>query len=36
MKISEKMLEKVEGHREQIGQLLLKYTSLSEKQLNEA
>ncbi len=36
MKISEKMLEKVEGHREQIGQLLLKYTSLSEKQLSEA
>ena len=36
MKISEKMLEKVETHREKIGQLLLKYTSLTESQLNEA
>ena len=36
MKISEKMLEKVETHREKIGQLLLKYTSLTQKQLDEA
>ncbi len=36
MKIAENMLNKVEGHKEKIGQLLLKHTSLSEEQLNEA
>ena len=36
MKIAENMLNKVEGQKEKIGQLLLKHTSLSEEQLNEA
>lgn len=36
MKISDHMLEKVEGHKERIGQLLLKHTTLTEEQLDEA
>ncbi|MCK6594644.1 MAG: Flp pilus assembly complex ATPase component TadA, partial [Bacteriovoracaceae bacterium] len=36
MKISDHMLEKVEGHKERIGQLLLKHTTLTEDQLEEA
>ncbi len=36
MKISDHMLEKVEGHKEKIGQLLLKHTTLTEDQLDEA
>tara|TARA_Y100000296_G_C5176628_1_gene260504 strand:- start:975 stop:2714 length:1740 start_codon:yes stop_codon:yes gene_type:complete len=36
LKIAENMLNKVEGQKEKIGQLLLKHTSLSEEQLNEA
>lgn len=36
MKLTENMLHKVEGQKEKIGQLLLKHTSLSEDQLNEA
>ena len=36
MKLTENMLQKVEGQKEKIGQLLLKHTSLSEDQLNEA
>ena len=36
MKISDHMLEKVEGHKERIGQLLLKHTTLTEDQLDEA
>jgi general secretion pathway protein E len=36
MKISEHMLEKVEGQKERIGELLLKHTSLTREQLDEA
>ena len=36
VKITEQMLEKVEGQKERIGQLLLKYTSLTDDQLEEA
>lgn len=36
MKISEHMLEKVEGQKERIGELLLKHTSLTKEQLQEA
>ena len=36
MKISEHMLEKVEGQKEMIGQLLLQHTTLTEDQLSEA
>lgn len=36
MKISDHILEKVEGQKDKIGQLLLKHTSLTEDQLNEA
>ncbi|EQC47801.1 type II secretion system protein E [Bacteriovorax sp. BSW11_IV] len=36
MKIHENILEKVEFHKEKIGQLLLKHTSLTEDQLHEA
>ncbi len=36
MKISDHMLEKVEGQKEKIGQLLLKHTALTEDQLNDA
>lgn len=36
MKISEQMLMKVERHKERIGELLLKHTALTEKQLEEA
>lgn len=36
MKITENILQKVEGQKEKIGQLLLKHTSLSEDQLREA
>lgn len=36
MKITDHMLEKVEGQKEKIGQLLLKHTSLTEGQLDEA
>ncbi len=36
MKISTHILEQVEGHKEKIGQLLLKHTSLTEEQLQEA
>lgn len=36
MKISAHILEQVEGHKEKIGQLLLKHTSLTEEQLEEA
>lgn len=36
MKISDHLLDKVETNKERIGDLLLKYTSLTEKQLNEA
>jgi general secretion pathway protein E len=36
MKISDHMLEKVEGQKERIGELLLKYTSLTQEQLQEA
>ncbi len=36
MKLSEHMLEKVEGQKDKIGQLLLEHTPLSQEQLNEA
>ena len=36
MKLSEGMLQKVEKEKEKIGQLLLRHTSLTEQQLNEA
>ncbi len=36
MKITDHMLEKVEGQKEKIGQLLLKHTSLTDDQLEEA
>lgn len=36
MKLTDHMLEKVEGQKERIGELLLKHTSLSEDQLAEA
>lgn len=36
MKISEHMLEKVEGQKEKIGELLLKHTALTQDQLREA
>ncbi len=36
MKITDHMLEKVEGQKEKIGQLLLKHTSLTDSQLEEA
>lgn len=36
MKISDQVLERVEGQKERIGQLLLKHTSLTEGQLEEA
>lgn len=36
MKITDTMLEKVEGQKEKIGQLLLKHTSLTDDQLEEA
>ena len=36
MKITDHMLEKVEGQKERIGQLLLKHTSLTDDQLEEA
>lgn len=36
MKISAHILEQVEGHKQKIGQLLLKHTSLTEEQLHEA
>ncbi len=36
MKISEHMLEKVEGQKEMIGQLLLQHTTLTDEQLTEA
>ncbi len=36
MKISDHMMEKVEGQKEKIGQLLLKHTSLTGDQLDEA
>lgn len=36
MKISEHMLDKVEGQKEKIGQLLIKHTSLTNEQLEEA
>ncbi|MFA6237528.1 MAG: type II secretion system ATPase GspE [Bacteriovorax sp.] len=36
MKITDHMLEKVEGQKEKIGQLLLKHTSLTDEQLLEA
>lgn len=36
MKITDHMLEKVEGQKERIGQLLLKHTSLTDDQLSEA
>lgn len=36
MKITDHMLEKVEGQKEKIGQLLLKHTSLTDGQLEEA
>lgn len=36
MKISDQVLEKVEGQKEKIGQLLLKHTSLTDSQLEEA
>lgn len=36
MKISEHMLEKVEGQKEKIGELLLKHTALTQEQLKEA
>lgn len=36
MKISDHMLNKVEGQKERIGELLLKHTSLTQDQLNEA
>ncbi len=36
MKISDHMLEKVEGQKERIGELLLKHTNLTEDQLTEA
>ncbi len=36
MRISEHMLEKVEGQKDRIGELLLKHTSLTQDQLNEA
>lgn len=36
MKVSDQMLEKLEGKKEQIGQLLLNFTDLTEEQLQEA
>jgi general secretion pathway protein E len=36
LKISDQVLEKVEGQKEKIGQLLLKHTSLTDSQLEEA
>jgi general secretion pathway protein E len=36
MKISDHMLEKVEGQKERIGELLLKYSTLTQEQLDEA
>lgn len=36
MRISEHMLEKVEGQKDRIGELLLKHTSLTQDQLSEA
>ena len=36
VKITDHMLEKVEGQKEKIGQLLLKHTSLTDDQLEEA
>ncbi|MBL7666182.1 MAG: type II secretion system ATPase GspE [Bacteriovoracaceae bacterium] len=36
MKISEHLMEKIETNKEKIGQLLLKYTSLTKQQLEEA
>lgn len=36
MKLTDHMLNKVEGHKERIGELLLKHTSLTEDQLEEA
>ena len=36
MRISEHMLEKVEGQKDRIGELLLKHTTLTQDQLNEA
>lgn len=36
VKITDHMLEKVEGQKEKIGQLLLKYTTLTDDQLDEA
>jgi len=36
VKVSDHLLEKVEGQKERIGQLLLEHTSLTEKQLSEA
>ena len=36
MRLSEHMLEKIEGQKEKIGQLLLQHTALSESQLEEA
>jgi general secretion pathway protein E len=36
MKISDSLIERVEGNKEKIGELLLKHTSLSKKQLDEA
>ena len=36
MKISEHLIESVENQKEKIGKLLLKFTSLTEQQLDEA
>lgn len=36
MRVSEHMLEKVEGQKEKIGELLLQHTSLTQEQLSEA
>ncbi|MDC1174006.1 type II secretion system ATPase GspE [Bacteriovoracaceae bacterium] len=36
MKLSEQILERVEGHKLKIGELLLKHTSLNQEQLDEA
>ena len=36
MKLTDHMLNKVEGHKEKIGELLLKHTSLTDDQLAEA
>lgn len=36
MRISDQILERVEGHKHKIGELLLKHTSLTQEQLDEA